>query len=153
MPGGLDRPMTFHSLSFRAFAQATEDEEKVARALRLASGAEGLDRSVSEGYHGNRIVVLHAEVKAAKRVRGFFRALGVEDLRRLLDTLDSRVDDDCTFYLRLDKQEAFLGRLVMLETGDVISVSGKIESYPKRRETAMANVRSFLEGEVAERAR
>jgi len=144
-------PMTFHALSFRAFCQATEDEEKVAQAIRFASGAEEMDRSVSEGFHGNKIIILHAEVKSAKKIRDFFHRLETEDIRMIQETLELRVDEDCTFYLRLDKQKAFLGQLVVLETGDVISINGKIKSYPKRRETAMLAAKEFFEAEIARR--
>jgi len=148
----LPGPMTFHSLSFRAFSQATEDEEKVSQAIKFASGAAETERAVSEGYHGNKIVILHADIRTAKRIREFFHRLREEDVRKILDTLELRVDEDCTFYLRLDKQQAYLGNLVVSETGDVISLSGKIKSYPKRRETAMLAATEFLESEIAHRA-
>jgi len=143
--------MTFHALSFRAFSQATEDEEKVSQAIRFASGAEKVDRSFSEGYHGNKIIILHAEVKAAKKIREFFHRLRDDDLESILDTLEIRVDEDCTFFMRLDKQKAFLGELEMSETGDVISVSGKIKSYPKSRESAMLAAREFFQTEISSR--
>jgi RNA binding exosome subunit len=120
------------------------------RSLKPSGSPRGR-RSVSEGFHGNKIIILHAEVKAAKKIRDFFHRLETEDIRMIQETLELRVDEDCTFYLRLDKQKAFLGQLVVLETGDVISINGKIKSYPKRRETAMLAAKEFFEAEIARR--
>ena len=58
--------MDIASLSFRTFAHATEDEEKVERALRFASGAEEITKSKSEGYHGNPIVVMEARITRSR---------------------------------------------------------------------------------------
>ena len=56
-----------HYVDLRAFCYATEDEERVERALMtyLPEDVE-LDRAVSEGHHGDRIVVLSARVERAE---------------------------------------------------------------------------------------
>jgi len=142
--------MSFHSLSFRTFSQATEDEQKVVQALRFASGAGAVERSVSEGYHGNKIVILESTITSRKKIDSFFARLSKDDIERILATLDPRVDEECALFFRLDKQEAYLEKLVLTAGDDVISVRAKIECYPKRRENAL-NVaqeyfQSLLEG-------
>ena len=72
------------------------------------------------------------------------KILVVDDERDILETLEERVDEDCDLYLRLDKQAALEGRLEVVTHGDVISVSGRIESYPKNRDTAISSLREFL---------
>ena len=137
--------MVLHLLHFRTFAQATEDEEKVTKAMRFASGIERITKSKTGGYHGNPILILEVEIKSSKAIDAFFRRFKEEDVRELLDSLENRVNEECSFFLRLDKQAAFLGELRLLDSGDIISVSGKIKSYPKRFETAMANMRTYLQ--------
>lgn len=140
----LDEEMGFHSLSFRAFAQATEDDERVAEALRFASAAKEVERQSSDGFHGNRIVILEAKLRSKREMEAFFRRLKKDEVALLLNTLEKRVDEDCTFFLRLDKQKAYLGELALTDQDDVISVKGKIKSYPKRREAALEATRDFL---------
>jgi len=136
--------MGFHSLSFRTFCQATEDEAKVIQALKFASGTEDVERNVSEGYHGNKIVVLTAWIRRKKQIDAFFSKLGPEDLLSLSETLCKRVDEDGDLFLRLDKQKAFLGELKVLDGEDVISVRGTVKAYPKRREIALTVVEEYL---------
>ncbi len=143
--------MSFHSLAFRAFCQATEDEEKVKKALLFASGAENVESHMSEGYHGNSILIITASIHNRKRIESFFRRLSEPDLRQLLDSLDARVDDDGNMFLRLDKQKALLEELEMSDddADDVISGRGNIKAYPKKRETALAVASGFLNSVIS----
>ena len=141
--------MTLHSLRFRAFCQATEDEEKVARAVLFTSGAEkeDIERTKCTGYHGNPILLLEVVVTKAKMVKNVFLRLSPEDRAELLRTIEDRVDEECTFYFRLDKQEAFLSRIFLGEKedeNDVIAVHGKVKTYPKTRDGALEVMREFL---------
>ncbi|KQM11696.1 hypothetical protein AOA80_06575 [Methanomassiliicoccales archaeon RumEn M1] len=144
--------MDIAGLSFRTFAHATEDEEKVEQALKLASGADEITRSKSEGYHGNPIVVMEAKISRSKEIKEFFASLSVEDVQRLLDTLEIRIDEESMFFLRLDKQAAFEGRLTLGRNDDVISVRGKIKSYPQSRENALKTMGSILQDVLDRRA-
>jgi RNA binding exosome subunit len=141
--------MALHNLCFRTFCQATEDEAKVRGALLFASGGigEGVRRTKCEGYYGNAIIVLDICIEKQRAIRAFFQRLQRYDLRSLLEDLDRRVDEDCAFYFRLDKQEAYLGRLVLgerTEEDDIIAVHGKIKSYPKSRESSLKSMHEYL---------
>lgn len=141
--------MAMHNLCFRAYCQATEEEGKVLAALTFASGAEAKDvgRNRCDGYHGNPILRLDVCLISSKKIKAVFQRLGQEELRSLMGTLESRVDEDCSFYFRLDKQEACQGRLYLgerYEGDDVIAVHGKIKSYPKSREASLVNMGDFL---------
>ena len=136
--------MSIISINFRAFVHATEDEEKVLTAMRFASGLDEFERNVVAGHHGNKIIVLDGMLKDKKAVKAFFRSLSKEDVRDLFDTLDSRLDDDCFLFARLDKQEAYLGKLVLTKDDDAIALRSKVQSYPKKRELAFIVAQEFL---------
>lgn len=143
--------MSLHSLVFRAFSHATEDEAKVAKALAFVSGTDEANRTESSGYHGNPIIVLETTIRDRQGIYSFFRRLGANSIRELLSTLEMRVDDQSFFYLRLDKQEAYLGALELSSGDDVIAVRGKVRAYPSRRDAALRimdeHLRSFLDDE------
>ncbi|WP_236993894.1 RNA-binding domain-containing protein [Methanomassiliicoccus luminyensis] len=143
--------MDIGSLAYRTFAHATEDEAKVEQALKFASGAEEIKKSSTVGYHGNPIIVLEARVTDAKGIKAFFSGLPKEDVKDLLDSLEKRVDEESFFFLRLDKQEAYQGRLKLADHEDVIAVRGKVKSYPQNRDNAVAAMSKFLQS-VLDRA-
>jgi RNA-binding protein len=141
--------MSLHNLCFRAFCQATEDESKVRAALLFSSGGkeERIRRTKCEGYHGNPIVILDICVESTRSIKSFFQRLSHNDRRSLAEDLERRIDEDCTFYFRLDKQEASLGRLFLGEAeeeNDIIAVHGKVRSYPKSRESSLLLMSEYL---------
>ncbi|MFC7142623.1 RNA-binding protein [Halosimplex aquaticum] len=133
-----------HYVDLRAFCYATEDEERVERALRtyLPEDFE-TERAVSEGHHGDRIVVLSARVERADEIRHVLDRLGeLDDLDAVVEELDERVDDNCAFYLTLDKQAAFSGAV---RRGDGITFRSKVEAYPAKKHKAVENAREVFE--------
>jgi len=134
----------FHYVDLRTFCYATEDEKRVESALRTYLPEEyELDRQVTTGHHGDRIVVLSARLENADDVRYVLDCLThLSDYDTFLDELDDRVAEDCSLYLTLDKQAAFRGDI---EQGNGITLRGKVEAYPAKRESAVENAREALE--------
>ena len=137
--------MTLHYLTFRAFCQATEDERKVMSAISFVSGIEDITVTKSQGFHGNPILILEAVVKSKKRIDSVFRSLGFKQIQDLRDTIESRLDDDSSFFFRLDKQAAFEGEIILTTQDDVIAVKGKVEAYPNNRDNAMKTMIDYLD--------
>jgi RNA binding exosome subunit len=139
----------FHYVELRAFCYATEDEKRVEDALRTFLPEEAtLERAVTEGFHGDRILVLSVRLERADEVRHVLSVLSeLDDLDVVLSELDQRVDDNCSFFLHLDKQAAFHGDV---KRGEGISFRAKVEAYPAKKEKAVANARETFEGLRAE---
>lgn len=134
----------FHYVDLRTFCYATEDEKRVEGALRTYLPAEfELDRQVTTGHHGDRIVVRSARLENADDVRHVLDCLTeLPDYDAFLDELDERVSEDCSLYLTLDKQAAFGGEV---RQGDGITLRAKVEAYPAKRESAVENAREGFE--------
>jgi RNA binding exosome subunit len=134
----------FHYVDLRAFCYATEDEKRVEDALRRYLPAEfEIDRQLTAGHHGDRIVVLSARLENADDVRYVLdRLVTLPDYEDFLAELDERVSEDCSLYLTLDKQAAFRGEI---RRGDGITLRAKVEAYPAKRESAVENARDALE--------
>ncbi|WP_281193401.1 RNA-binding protein [Halorubrum sp. F4] len=133
----------FHYVDLRAFSYATEDEKRVEQALRaLLPEDVDLDRVENVGHHGDRIVVLSARIERADGMRHVLdRIAELDDLDRVLDELDQRVDDNCALFMRLDKQAAFRDEVRL---GPGITVRAKVEAYPAKKEAAVENARETL---------
>jgi RNA binding exosome subunit len=139
----------FHYVDLRAFCYATEDEKRVEAALRTYLPEEcDVDRQVTTGHHGDRIVVLSARLENADDVRYVLgRLVELPDYDAVLDELDERVSEDCSLYLTLDKQAAFRGEA---RQGNGITLRAKVEAYPANREAAVENAREALEARAEE---
>jgi RNA binding exosome subunit len=146
--------MGLRNLTFRAFIHATEDPEKAQAALRFVSGHSEVRESGSEGVHGNPITVIESTITKAREIDAVMRRFTRDDLTILLDSLTRRIDEQGDFYFRLRKQDAFEGRFSLADgeepEGDIISVRGRIEAYPKKKETIMASILEYLNDLLSE---
>jgi RNA-binding protein len=133
----------FHYVDLRAFCYATEDEKRVEDALRTYLPEEfPIERAETEGYHGDRILVLSARIETADDVRHVLSRLRESaDLERVKRELDDRVTENCELFLTLDKQAAFHGEVSL---GEGITLRAKVEAYPAKKESAIENVREML---------
>lgn len=135
----------FHRLEFRVYAHATEDEAKVRQALDFATGGAEAEETSTEGHHGNPIHILVATLERPAAIRAFFAKLEPGDIERLATEVDRRLDEDLFFHLRLDKQEAYGGRLRLADHDDIIAVRGKVASFPAKRERALPGLVEYLQ--------
>jgi len=135
----------FHYIDLRAFCYATEDDKRVEDALRTFLPEEfEIERAESEGHFGNRILVLSARVENADEMRHVLSQVAeLPDVDRLIDELDERVDDNCSLFLRFDKQAATRGEVAL---GDGITFRAKVEAYPSKKPKAVENAREALAG-------
>ncbi|MBU4032061.1 MAG: hypothetical protein KKH41_06100 [Candidatus Thermoplasmatota archaeon] len=135
----------FLSIRFRAFAQATEIEERVLAAMKFASGTEEVNVTATTGHFGNPITVFETELLKAGQIKNFLGRLAEAHIpENLIGQEEERVDEECAFHFRLDKQKAYLEELALASGRDVIDVRLKVGVYPARREAAVAAIKEWL---------
>ncbi|MFA6710093.1 MAG: RNA-binding domain-containing protein [Candidatus Methanomethylophilaceae archaeon] len=134
----------FHWVRVKVICHATEDQNLLYEIMTTLTGLEDLDVDASEGQHGNPIIVMDAELTHNKEIDHLFVELGEGIIEQLLTDLNNRIDENCIFYTRLDKQRAVMGGYSISHGGDVISITGKLVSHPARKEIAMKNMETFL---------
>jgi len=139
----------FHWVKVRLFCYATEDEEKLHLVMKNIAGTDDFHAEMSDGHHGNAMTILTADLKGNNECKGLFVRLGRNVIESILNNLEDRVDEDCTFRVRLDKQAAVSEIYETADHGDVVSISCKIASHPARRDIAETNMRTFLEDVLA----
>lgn len=136
-----------HRVTFRAFVASSEDDGKVREALSLFAPPESISETCVVGHHGNEILILSSTLKKKEGLKFFDRlreALPGGEMARLRKEADQRVDDECNLHFRLDKQAAYKGEFHLTDSGDAISISAHLESYPARREKAVKVVGDLL---------
>ena len=144
---------TFHWLRIETFCYATEKEDLVSETFRQIAGTDEFQMDISESEHGNQMLILQHMITKQRDMDALFLRLGKDLMQGFLDDMDNRIDDDCVFYTRLDKQKAVQGIYAVAHHGDVISITGKVASNPAKKEVAMRNMTEFLQkiiGQAAE---
>lgn len=129
-----------HRVTFRAFVASTEDDRKVREALSLFVPPESIAETCVVGHFGNKMLILSSTLKKKEGLQFFGRlreTLPEREMNRLRREVVRRVDDECNLHFRLDKQAAYGGEFHLTDSGDAISVSAHLESYPARREKAV----------------
>jgi len=115
-----------YRLEVRVYAHSTEDPERVVRAVLNVFpedvGEVRFRRRTVSGQYGDSITILRAELRGSKAravLKHIVQSLGEEDFRRLLSEASSRVDESGNLYVRLDKQEAYLGRVRLMDSDPI----------------------------------
>jgi RNA binding exosome subunit len=143
-------PARFHWVRLRASCHGTEDPAKVRAALAFVAGvpADELELETTEldSHHGGHVLILETMAPKSRVAREVLERVtqvpGAESA--LVETLESRTDDDGVFYLRVDKQAACLGRLELTQGEDCVQCRFKVESYPAGRDSALVALRDHF---------
>ncbi|MCD6140974.1 MAG: RNA-binding protein [Thermococcus sp.] len=143
-----------HHIRVSTFAHATEDPEKVLEAMGIFFPedvpSEDIEFEIleTEGYFGNPIKVINAELKRSKSVKKMLEhlkeLLNEEDKEYLLENLEEKVDETGTFFIRFNKQKAYLGEVAIGEGEDVIQVKIKVKTFPMKKETVVKTIKEWL---------
>ncbi len=137
---------TFHWMRVQTFCYATERKELLEEAMEILLGdADEYSEDESVGEHGNVMTILEAHLTHQRQYRNLFVNLGEPVRQWILDDIENRIDD-CVFYIRLDKQKAVQGIYEPAHHGDVMAITGKVQSHPARKDVAVRNLKEFLTG-------
>jgi len=106
-------------VNIRVFAHATEDQERVVTALRNTLPEElrenmVLKKTGLEGHHGNPITLIEAELADRETLMAVLENLGKRLTSLDKETLSREMLlhlEKGNLFLRLDKQQAYLGHL------------------------------------------
>jgi RNA binding exosome subunit len=129
----LTSPTAVQSLEVSYFLQATEDEEKVRRAVTaLIGGDVPTERQEAEGHHGNMIVWVRHHLtggEAEDAFREIMAHLDEEEKGIILRDLDATLDEHNALYIRLSKQALVLRGAALLTSSDPIRLKVKPRAY------------------------
>jgi len=134
-------------VSFRAFVAATEDEVRVREALAVFVPLDRITKVSASGHFGNEIHILEAALKrkeAAAFISILCEQLPSEDLQRLRSEIQDRLEGESHFHMRLDKQAAYKGLLLLTDSKDALDITILVKTFPARREAAIKILSELL---------
>ena len=130
--------MDILSINLRAITQATEDKVKVRAALKFVADSDRLDESNISGHFGNKMTLMVAGIERKSEIKVFLLRINEAGiLKTLAEEVEQRIDDECVFHFRLDKQNAYMEKLKLAEGKDVIDCRMKIAAYPAKKKNAV----------------
>ena len=124
----------------RAHSRATEVRERVRLAVLNLYPEEYRDgvkirETKTESHHHIPIIVITASLGNRKgceaTLDSLFQKLSKSDRKDVLRTLDLRLNEQCTLFLRIDKQSSLIECVELSNGPDSISVSIHIRQYPR----------------------
>jgi RNA binding exosome subunit len=117
------------------FINATERTEKVTDALMNLFPEElkekiKIKKTNLEGHYGNPITILDAEIDDKKLIDLFIKhlsgLLGETEKKELTKEFENHLDDKSNFYIRLDKQIAYMKK-ICFQQQDPIKIKIKLK--------------------------
>lgn len=142
--------MTFVAkIEARAYSRVTELPERVECAILNLFPEDfrkdvEVNTSKAEGHAGYDIQIVVARLRnktgCESTLDHIFAGFDDRDRRRVRNSLLRRLDESCLFFLRIDKQAAFQGKVALADGPDVISVKIDIRQYPKCRQDEVLNM-------------
>jgi len=120
-----------------SFSHATEDEEKVKRAMINLISFEPPAPNIKRlyGHWGNPILSIEYELydkDAELFLKNLFMKIGNTNSEQFMDFLIERMDEKGRIHLRFDKQRAYKGEIVYSSFDDIIKVIISISGDKKK---------------------
>jgi RNA-binding protein len=147
---------TAHNIIISVFSNEGEDAEKINEALvrlvnlDLEKEKLKVEHEAAEGVQNNKIDIFRIKLEKDRHINSFFEnllsKLGQQQKDLIVKQIKTRIDDDCNFYIRLDKEKLFEGQYHITEKGNCYHIKTLVAAYPKKKEKAVEIVKRLILG-------
>ena len=137
-----------HNIRFREFVYEDENLEELTQAIYNILPDAEIESEEAEGLTEDKIILLSGVVDKKRYTKAFFNLLLQLDqnqLDKLNDDLERKVDDKGNLFLRLSKEDAINENIKIVDSGDAIHLKVKIAAYPAKKDVAINKVRQAIE--------
>ena len=142
-----------HNIKISVFRK-DEDREPVIAGLKslfpfdLETEKVTINSTEAEGLNENKIEILEVVLKKERLVNLFMKKLLEklgEQKKILVSQIDSRLDFEQRFFLRLDKEKAIKNEFVLTDSGNCYHIAISVAAFPKTKESARKVIAEFLQ--------
>jgi RNA-binding protein len=140
-------------IKINVFVKPEEDEQKIVEALKsllpfdLEKEKIILKKSTAQGFNERKIIIYDVVLEKESQTNTFLKFLKQklnEEQRQLLVRQENRLDDDCCFYMRIDKQKLFNNELYITDEGECFHITFCVAAFPKKKECAREVVKRMF---------
>lgn len=109
-----------------------------------------LKKSNAAGFWENRITIFDVALEKEKHTSKFLENLAKnidnDQKKLILAQLESRLDNNLDFFLRLDKSEYLKNnKLKLTDSGDCFHIMISVAAFPRKREIALNIIKTLFE--------
>ena len=142
-----------NTVSLRAFCKPEEDKSLVVEKLKLLLPFDlekekiAINAQKAEGFEERTIRIITATLTKDRHIKAFLENLNQKlgsEKQTLIEQLQSRVDDDLNFYIRLDKEMMLKDKFILTDSGSCYHIKINLAAFPKKREKAGEIVRKIF---------
>lgn len=148
--------LDFHAVNCRLITDVDDDMDAVLASFRrflvdvdiekekiVVSRDAFIDSTEAKRY------VCMMQIKTARVVRTFvkqlFVALSVEQKKVIKSQLETRIDEECQFFLRFEKNSFVKdGKIVLTDGGHCFHITLTVASFPHKKSVAVSVVEKYL---------
>lgn len=145
-----------HSVTVRVFCGQEENENEIMNGLKVLLPFDhekekiSIRRQNALGFSDRKIAIFEVVLTKNRHVKAFLDNLlskiSSTNRQMLLRQLDSRIDSDANFFVRLEKETlAKRNELLVTDGGNCYHTKIKLAAYPSNKETAMKILKGLLE--------
>ncbi len=142
-----------NNVNIRVFCKEDEDKELLLEKLRMLLPFDAEKEKIkiteqkAEGFDEKQILIISVSLVKERHVSAFIEnllsRLG-DEKKTLLEQLESRLDNNLDFFIRLDKELLLKDKLVLTDSGNCYHIKINIAAFPKRRARAAEMLRELL---------
>ena len=133
-----------HNIRYRVFIYENEDKEEILEALLNILPTAVPEAEEVEGLLEEKMLILTGTISKKRETREFLNTLiesiGEDQLTKLYNDLDRKMDESGNLFLRFSKEKAIDGEWEILDGGDSIHLKIKIAAYPAKKEVAIKKI-------------
>lgn len=145
----------FHYIKLTVFVKEGEDEQRIAERLRalvpfdLEAENIVIEQTRATGALDNPIVILSITLTKPKHTNAFLErlldSLTAEQKTLLLQQAPTRLDAECNFFIRFDKNAWLENTLQVTDSGNCFHIKMNLAVYPVNWEGGLAMIQRMLE--------
>ena len=132
------------NIRYSVFIYENEDKEEILEALLNILPTAVPEAEEVEGLLEEKMLILTGTISKKRETREFLNTLiesiGEDQLIKLYNDLDRKMDESGNLFLRFSKEKAIDGEWEILDGGDSIHLKIKIAAYPAKKEVAIKKI-------------
>jgi RNA binding exosome subunit len=132
-----------HNIRYRVFIYDNEDRDDVLQALLNILPEAEPEIEEAEGLLGENMLILSGTISKKRHTKEFLNnllSIDKNQLKKLYDDLDRKMDEKGNLFLRFSKEKALDEQWEILDGGDSIHLKVKIAAYPAKKEVAIKKI-------------
>ena len=144
-----------HSIKITVFVKEGEDEEKVKRKMvgsipfDIEQEKIELKERVTAGFNEKEIKIFEILLEKHRHIEAFLeklaRELSEEAKELILRQAESRLDEECNFFLRFSKEKLMEeNELWVTDQGNCFHIKMNVAAFPKKKENALEIIRNVF---------